>query len=59
MPDGPYLLSAVADDPDDGDDSLSIGDTLMITFSTLTSTPAIALTNAEQVGKEPSSSVAQ
>jgi len=37
LPPAPAILSAVADDPDDGDNYLSVGDTLTITFDQDTS----------------------
>ncbi len=39
-PDGPSIVSIVADDPDDGDAVLSSGDTLTVTFSEATNEPA-------------------
>ena len=45
LPDGPLILAAFADDPDDGDATpgvLSPGDTILITFDMLTTTPDLA-----------------
>eukprot|EP00163_Fabomonas_tropica_P026558 TRINITY_DN4929_c0_g1_i1.p1 TRINITY_DN4929_c0_g1~~TRINITY_DN4929_c0_g1_i1.p1 ORF type:complete len:2752 (-),score=612.36 TRINITY_DN4929_c0_g1_i1:92-8347(-) len=40
LPAPPHLLSAVADDPDDGDIIYSLGDTITVTFSAETNRPA-------------------
>lgn len=40
---GPYLLSAIADDPDDGDAIFGDGDTLTLTFNQATDTAGAAI----------------
>ena len=52
LPNGPSLISALADDPDDADSSpstLSAGDTLLLTFSGITSTPTAAFARADHM----------